>query len=479
MRAGSGWWAVATIAWLRGGDACTDLIPGWQDKDGRDCNHYRNTKKWCTPTGAYDHEWDPEFRSFFADYLLPNETLTAVDVCCSCGAGLCKDEKLWLDSRGWSCDQYYQEGWCPSGIPAGESLQAYAVDNVSAAEACCQCGGGCQSSSTWVDSRGNNCSAYYRQQWCAWSGGVGPGWDSSWGAIEDYAVGGQSAWDACCECSRCKDDVILYDQDEVAAWAAQDCRVVRKLRLTNLADDPSALSHVRSIHILEVIQSQVTSLAGFANAIVGDIRILGNFLLASLEGIGGAYDTIMNFLIANMPLVTSFYGLPRFRKVFRLWRILAMPALVDIAAMGNLEEVGWMDGYEIEAMKSLHGLERLHTIRTRSFLQRSVLFTQNRLESLDAFGGLRGTIAGTVHMEFSPTVNGRMSAQGFLGFTTACSSFCFLKGVTLVAIPAPLEDSYCFPDEDRLALSFKGGISLSGAPQLDPASFGSGCTRCA
>ncbi|OLQ09455.1 hypothetical protein AK812_SmicGene6933 [Symbiodinium microadriaticum] len=101
------------------------------------------------------------------------------------------------------------------------------------------------------------------------------------------------------------------------------------------------------------------------------------------------------------------------------------------------------------------------------------------LESLDAFGGLRGTIAGTVQVEFSPSVNGRMSAQGFLGFTTACSSFCFLKGLTIVAAPAPLEDSYCFPEEDRLALSFKGGISLSGAPQLDPVSFGSGCTRCA
>ncbi|CAE7377272.1 unnamed protein product [Symbiodinium sp. CCMP2592] len=480
MSPGSSWWAVATIAWLRGGDACTDLIPGWQDKDGRDCNHYRNTKKWCTPTGAYDHEWDPEFRFFFADYLLPNETLTAADVCCNCGAGLCKDEKHWVDSRGWSCDQYYQEGWCPSGLPAGENLQAYAVDNVSAAEACCQCGGGCQSSSTWVDSGGNNCSAYYHQQWCAWSGGVGPGWDSSWGAIEAYAVGGQSAWDACCECSRCKDDVILNDQDEVAAWTAQGCRVARKLRLQNEVSDSSVFSHVRNIYILEVIQSQVTSLAGFGNAIVGDMRILGNFQLASLEGIGGAYDTLMNFMVANMPLVTSLHGLPAFRRVYRLWRILAMPALVDIAAMGTLEEVGWMDGLENPAMKSFHGLERLHTIRTRNFLQRSVRFTQmGDLESLDAFGGLRGAIAGTVEMEFTPTANGRISAQGFLGFTTACASFCFLKGISLRATPAPLEDSYCFPDEDRLALSFKGGISFAGGPQLDPASFGSGCTRCA
>ncbi|OLQ09456.1 hypothetical protein AK812_SmicGene6932 [Symbiodinium microadriaticum] len=63
-----------------------------------------------------------------------------------------------------------------------------------------------------------------------------------------------------------------------------------------------------------------------------------------------------------MPLVTTLYGLPAFRKVFRLWRILTMPALVDLAALGTLEEVGWIDGHELVAIKSFHGLERLHTI---------------------------------------------------------------------------------------------------------------------
>jgi len=64
----------------------------------------------------------------------------------------CEDTADWVDSAGVGCTAYEHEGWCQGGTffeatwsssrPRTCGLDAYAVLGVSAADACCSCGGG-------------------------------------------------------------------------------------------------------------------------------------------------------------------------------------------------------------------------------------------------------------------------------------------------------------------------------------------------
>lgn len=168
-------------------------------------------------------------------------------------AGTCVDEpKGWQDAFGASCTQYVTSQWCtPYGAPGTGwapwwgTMDEFAVENVSAADACCGCGGGVGgtrppsfaptsapsvsptindgtttidtptttvfSSTTpkprcadsppwWQDSFGATCAQYGGSQWCTLDGQTGPGWATWWGEIEDYAVNGITAFQACCDC---------------------------------------------------------------------------------------------------------------------------------------------------------------------------------------------------------------------------------------------------------------------------------------
>ena len=57
----------------------------------------------------------------------------------------------------------------------------------------------CQDQGSWVDTDNLDCASYVSNNYCL-DGGIGPSWSTSWGTFEDYAVDGVSAAQACCEC---------------------------------------------------------------------------------------------------------------------------------------------------------------------------------------------------------------------------------------------------------------------------------------
>jgi len=54
--------------------------------------------------------------------------------------------------------------------------------------------------SDWMDTYGYRCSDYIDKSFCTAEGGYGPGWKSSWGSFDSYAVNGVAATEACCNC---------------------------------------------------------------------------------------------------------------------------------------------------------------------------------------------------------------------------------------------------------------------------------------
>ena len=53
---------------------------------------------------------------------------------------------------------------------------------------------------SWVDKHQLSCDVYTSLNWCE-EGGVGTGWDSAWGSLNDLAdINGLNATDSCCGC---------------------------------------------------------------------------------------------------------------------------------------------------------------------------------------------------------------------------------------------------------------------------------------
>lgn len=100
---------------------------------------------------------------------------------------------------GWNLDDY-------------GPLDAYAINQVGARQACCACGGGStrrvapaengcvDATGPWADTEGDGCDAYAANSWCTTLGGQGPGWDGESGPLRDYADHGKDATQACCAC---------------------------------------------------------------------------------------------------------------------------------------------------------------------------------------------------------------------------------------------------------------------------------------
>jgi len=96
----------------------------------------------------------------------------------------CKDIENWVDSKGYSCSTYTD---C-------SNVNAWAVNGMSALNACCLCGGGvrklsnrtelgCKDLHGWVDSQNYTCSDYGGCQ-----------------NVEKWGVDRVSAREACCLC---------------------------------------------------------------------------------------------------------------------------------------------------------------------------------------------------------------------------------------------------------------------------------------
>lgn len=92
---------------------------------------------------------------------------------------------------------------CPMDSPGIRYRSVTCVDSRGSDVEWDLCSGGseCQDLiSGWRDSYGAACSVYGDYQWCTSAGGVGPGWQSWWGSIEEYAASGAHAFEVCCSC---------------------------------------------------------------------------------------------------------------------------------------------------------------------------------------------------------------------------------------------------------------------------------------
>jgi len=116
----------------------------WKDKNGADCDSYRETCKFGTPLhGIADYENNAD-----------ENGVNALHACCICGGGSggprCKDvhegDKAWEDAEGYGCHDY--EAACDGRHTgdADEFVQYAATEGpfkgVSAIKGCCRCGGG-------------------------------------------------------------------------------------------------------------------------------------------------------------------------------------------------------------------------------------------------------------------------------------------------------------------------------------------------
>jgi len=156
-----------------------------------------------------------------ANWFAPSPTPSPTPVPSSHDEACVDSPQSWLDAVGYSCETYvawelctadgdYGERWADW---AGGTFMDYAVNDISAVNACCGCGGGTTPSAdpptevacsdspqSWVDSKNNSCQRYVDSAACTTQGDYGEGWDTSWGTFEDLAVDGVSAATACCGC---------------------------------------------------------------------------------------------------------------------------------------------------------------------------------------------------------------------------------------------------------------------------------------
>lgn len=229
---------------------CEDLA-GWTDAEGNGCGRYESLlsfdQKMCEagkPIGAVNAITD--LGAIGKDGV----NRSALDACCVCGGGKPTEFKpsvkpagcvdlSWADREGGSCGDYEPQvvamrsgtrrPSCVNRAPSDSSSEAflsYAVNNVSALDACCNCGGGKQADETdvacrdmprWKDKRGGTCLNY--TDVCQAGRKVAEEVDLA--ASADAS--GFSAEDACCVCgggldhqagpAACTDDEAFADSE--------------------------------------------------------------------------------------------------------------------------------------------------------------------------------------------------------------------------------------------------------------------------
>eukprot|EP00035_Acanthoeca_spectabilis_P031759 m.15679 g.15679 ORF g.15679 m.15679 type:complete len:425 (+) comp4949_c0_seq1:254-1528(+) len=211
---------LATLA----DEGCVDWA-GWSDPNGNTCDMY-STQGWCTSTGETGPTWNTTSNGAINDFNDNVSGLSALEACCGCGS-FCVDLEGWVDSDGDNCATWVAERWCTADGTQGDGwdsswgvVSSFTDRNgISAARACCGCGGGgarshfrdalttsvstatCTDVGGWADAVGDGCDKWVQNEWCDTNGAaVGPGWDASWGTVASYAVGGIGPLVACCGC---------------------------------------------------------------------------------------------------------------------------------------------------------------------------------------------------------------------------------------------------------------------------------------
>jgi hypothetical protein len=221
----------------RASGQCLD-VAGWADSGGVGCAEY-SSRGWCTAEGQPGPNWDAA-RGHLNQSTDVATSLSPLQACCSCGATCANVD--WADTDGDSCSEWAQKLWCAHNGTAGSgwdptwgSVNSYTdIDGAPASQACCSCGGGTRSAAAversvtatsvapstpspttspttsptkpchdivaWTDAVGDGCDKWVQWDWCDATGAAGPGWNTSWGNMSDFAVAGVAAGEACCGC---------------------------------------------------------------------------------------------------------------------------------------------------------------------------------------------------------------------------------------------------------------------------------------
>mmetsp|Transcript_15805 Transcript_15805/g.45048 ORF Transcript_15805/g.45048 Transcript_15805/m.45048 type:complete len:751 (-) Transcript_15805:83-2335(-) len=189
----------------------------------------------CCALGDPDGDWcmvqDPSCEDAEWGYCRPDDATI----------GACTDEPLnWRDSEGDSCAKYAALKWCtPDGGYGSHwdeddfgDFSAFAgVGGLTAAEACCSCGGGsdvakhCADDKSWQDKDGDSCDVYAEFAWCNSTGQPGVGWHAEkWGTIASFAdKNGKSALQACCACGGGSRVVAPHNESDLQRYTFSGC----------------------------------------------------------------------------------------------------------------------------------------------------------------------------------------------------------------------------------------------------------------
>jgi hypothetical protein len=83
--------------------SCEDLLDGWQDDFNRSCRDYERGRL-CTATGDFGQGWDGPGGLPVPGVAVMGHGLSAAEACCACGGGSTKSSVWSLVHRDWRCE---------------------------------------------------------------------------------------------------------------------------------------------------------------------------------------------------------------------------------------------------------------------------------------------------------------------------------------------------------------------------------------
>lgn len=219
------------------GSVCVNYPIDWADKSGERCDVYADLR-YCSLDGTESLGWNSNW-GFLTDY--PDEHgILATFACCACGGGVtvditdimsntpalasCQDFPGWIDNLGDTCATYLIQQYCTANGSTsdgwyaewGEISEYKSADGLTALDACCACGGGTKSLTTLtpLDECSDvprdwrtvgdqlSCKDFEERTLCTAAGGIGRGWNYSWGGdlTDKVSIDGLSAAEVCCAC---------------------------------------------------------------------------------------------------------------------------------------------------------------------------------------------------------------------------------------------------------------------------------------
>ena len=181
-------------------DECTDSPSGWSDSDSDNCAKYES-HLWCNRDGSYGANWVPG--DTYENYAVNG--VTASQACCACGGGSSSGggggdatttEPTPVVTRSPATAPPTPPPTPPPTTPATTpppTPEATAIPSLPPVDECTD------SPSGWSDSDSDNCAKYESHLWCNRDGSYGANWVPG-DTYENYAVNGVTASQACCAC---------------------------------------------------------------------------------------------------------------------------------------------------------------------------------------------------------------------------------------------------------------------------------------